>query len=248
MDLGLGGRVAFVTGASTGIGAATARLLAEEGADVVVGYGHDRDGAEATATAVRDTGRRAWTAGMDLADAGSVRTAVAGVGGEAGGLDVVVACAGENRITPFDEVSPEEWRHVLDVNLSGTFWLLQACAPLLRPGGSVVTVASVAAATGAPHHAHYAAAKAGLVNLTKSAARELAPDVRVNCVAPGITETAMGRDAIAALDDDYASTRLLAGRFATPREIAACIVFLASPLAGFVHGATLDVNGGRDLR
>lgn len=248
MDLGLRGAVAYVTGASTGIGAATAVLLADEGADVVVGYGRDRSGAEATAAAVRERGGRAWLAGFDLADPDAVAAGVAEIATAVDGLDVVVVCAGHNRVTGFADITAEEWRRVLDVNLSGTFFLLQAVAPLLRDGGAVVTVASVAAATGAPHHPHYAAAKAGLVNLTKSAARWLAPRVRVNCVAPGITETAMGAEAIAALPDDYARSRLLAGRFAEPREIAACIVFLASPLAGFVHGATLDVNGGRDLR
>ncbi|HEY8338582.1 MAG TPA: SDR family NAD(P)-dependent oxidoreductase [Egibacteraceae bacterium] len=248
MDLGLRDAVAYVTGASTGIGAATAVLLAEEGADVVVGYGRDRAGAEATAAAVRERGRRAWLAGFDLADPDAVPRGVERIRAGVGGLDVAVLCAGENRVTGFADISADEWRRVLDVNLSGTFYVLQAVAPLLRDGGAIVTVASVAAATGAPHHPHYAAAKAGVVNLTKSAARWLAPRLRVNCVAPGITETAMGRETIAALPDDYAGTRLLAGRFAAPHEIAACIVFLASPRAGFVHGATLDVNGGRDLR
>jgi 3-oxoacyl-[acyl-carrier protein] reductase len=134
------------------------------------------------------------------------------------------------------------------VNLNGPFFVLKAVLPLLSEGGSVVTVASVAAHTGAPHHAHYAAAKAGLVNLTKSCARALAPRIRVNCVAPGITLTPMGQETADSLPADYAQTKLLVGRFAQPEEIARCIVFLASPAASFVTGATLDVNGGRDLR
>jgi 3-oxoacyl-[acyl-carrier protein] reductase len=126
--------------------------------------------------------------------------------------------------------------------------MLRAALPLLNDGGAVVTVSSVAAHTGAPLHAHYAAAKAGLVNLTKSCARALAPRLRVNCVAPGITLTPMGSTTAASLPPDYARTKLLTGRFAEPEEIARCIVFLASPAASFITGATLDANGGRDLR
>jgi 3-oxoacyl-[acyl-carrier protein] reductase len=111
-----------------------------------------------------------------------------------------------------------------------------------------VTVSSVAGHTGAAHHAHYAAAKAGVVNLTKSAAKALAPRIRVNCVAPGLTLTEMGSQAIGEQDSDYLKRKLLAQRMALPEEIARCIVFLASPAASFIYGATLDVNGGRDLR
>ncbi len=106
----------------------------------------------------------------------------------------------------------------------------------------------MAANTGNPNHMHYAAAKAGLVNLTKSLARALAPRLRVNCVAPGITLTPMGEDTVGSLPADYAQKKLLVQRYATPDEIARCIVFVASPLTGFMTGATLDVNGGRDLR
>src|SRR5439155_17429395 len=99
--------------------------------------------------------------------------------------------------------------------------------------------------TGAPHHMHYAAAKAGLVNLTKSLARELAPHVRINCVTPGITLTPMGQDTIDNLADDYAATSLLLQRFATPRRIAQMIALVASPIAVFMNGATVDGNSGR---
>jgi 3-oxoacyl-[acyl-carrier protein] reductase len=248
MDLGLRDRTALVTGASSGIGAATAVLFAQEGAHVIVVYYRGRQGAEETARAVRDLGRRAWLCGMDLADPVSVADGVARLRAEIDGIDALVLCAGMNVITPFDRLGADEWDAVLSVNLSGPFYLLRAAAPLLRDGAGVVTVASVAAHTGAPHHAHYAAAKAGLVNLTKSAARALAPRVRVNCVAPGITLTSMGRETTGALDPDYARTRLLLQRFAEPEEIARMIVFAASPAASFMTGATLDVNGGRDLR
>ncbi len=248
MDLCLHGKIALVTGASSGIGAATAILLAQEGVDVVVCYGQDASGAGQTAQVVQAAGRRAWLRSFDLGKAESVFAAIASLKDDPGRLDILVLCAGQNIITPFDELSPDEWDHIIAVNLNGPFYVLRAALPLLSDGGSVVTVASVAAHTGAPHHAHYAAAKAGLVNLTKSSARALAPRLRVNCVAPGITLTPMGKDTAGGLPPDYAQTKLLAGRFAEPEEIARCIVFLASPAASFVTGATLDANGGRELR
>ncbi len=248
MDLGLSGKVALVTGASSGIGAATASLLAAEGADVVVSYSGNAAGAERTAAEVRSHGRQATLLGMDVGDPAAVSGAVAALGHQVSGLDVVVLCAGLNVVTPFAQLTPVEWEQVVRVNLNGTFYVLHALVPLLRDHAALVTVASVAAHTGAPHHAHYAAAKAGVVGLTKSAARALAPRIRVNCVAPGLTLTPMGELTLAGLAEGYAESKLLAGRAATPDEIARCIVFLASPAAAFVYGACLDVNGGRDLR
>lgn len=248
MDLQLRDKTALVTGASSGIGAAAARLLAEEGADVIVAYGSNREGGEATLRSVRDAGRQAWLVGMDVASAESVQAAGEEIDRTAGGLDVAVLSAGYSVITPMDRVSPEEWRRVLDVNLGGAFYSLQMVAPRMRPGGAIVLVSSVSGQTGAPHHAHYAAAKAGVINLTKSTARALAPRVRVNCIAPGMTLTPMGADTARGLPADYAQTKLLVGRFAQPEEIARAILFLASPISGFITGATLDANGGRNLR
>lgn len=248
MNLALGGRVALVTGASSGIGAATARLLAMEGASVVVAYHTNAAGAEVVAADVRAAGGRSWCVSLDMSDAADVQRAVAEVAALTDGiLDIAVLNAGQNIVTPFQSLEPDEWDAVVRTNLSGTFYLLRAIRPLLKDGGAVVTVASVAAHTGAPHHAHYAAAKAGIVNLTKSAARELAPAVRVNCVAPGLTHTAMGEETVAG-SAGAPVAKLLAGRMAEPEEIARVIVFLASPAASFVYGATWDVNGGRELR
>lgn len=248
MELGLRDKVALITGASRGIGAATAKLLAAEGVDIVVCYGSDSAAAAATAEAVRAAGRRAWTYGIDLRDAAAVDAAVAAIGREVGGLDILILCAGQNIVTQLPELTPAEWDAIVAVNLNGPFYVLHTAIPLLRAGAAIVMVASVAGQTGAPHHAHYAAAKAGLINLTKSAARSLAPRVRVNCIAPGMTLTQMGRETAAGLPADYAQTKLLTGRFAEPEEIARGIAFLASPLVGFISGATLDINGGRELR
>jgi 3-oxoacyl-[acyl-carrier protein] reductase len=248
MDLQLKDKIALITGASSGIGAATARVLAEEGVDVVVGYHKNRTGAERTAAAVRKVGRQAWLVGMDVAQPTEVATAVETMREQVEGLGILILCAGESTNTPLAEITAEEWARIIAVNLNGPFHVLQAARPMLLPGSSVVTVASVAGQTGVPHHAHYAAAKAGLINLTKSAARALAPHVRVNCIAPGMTLTEMGRLTATALPPDYAQKNLLTGRFAQPDEIARLIAFVASPVAGFMTGATIDINGGRLLR
>jgi 3-oxoacyl-[acyl-carrier protein] reductase len=247
MDLELDGRTAAVIGGSSGIGAAVAGVLAEEGCDVAVTYGQSRGGAEQAAADVRALGGHAWVVPLELGRPESATTAAETLSAQVGGLDAVVFCAGHNVVTPFSRITVQEWSAVLEVNLSGAFFALQALAPLVRPGGAIVTLASVAAHTGAPHHMHYAAAKAGLVNLTKSLARALAPHVRVNCVAPGITLTPMGQNTIDNLADDYAETTLLLQRFATPRRMAQMIALVASPVAEFMTGATIDVNSGRFL-
>jgi 3-oxoacyl-[acyl-carrier protein] reductase len=248
MDLELDGRTAAVIGGSSGIGAAVAGVLAAEGCDVAVTYRSSRHGAERVAAEVRAHGRRAWVVPLDLGRPESVTEAADALSAQVSGLDAVVLCAGHNVVTPFGRITAEEWHTVIEVNLSGAFFTLQAMAPMIRRGGAIVTVASVAAHTGAPHHMHYAAAKAGLVNLTKSLARELAPHVRVNCVAPGITLTPMGQDTIDSLADDYAATSLLLQRFATSRRMAQTIAVVASPITEYITGATIDVNSGRFLR
>lgn len=248
MDLELQGRTAAVIGGSSGIGAETAGLLAEEGCDVAVTYRSSPEGAREAAAVVRGHGRRAWVAPLDLSVPESAARDALALASDLGGLDVLVLCAGYNVVTPYRQVTPDEWEAVLHANLTGAFFALQAMTPAIRPGGSIVTVASVAAHTGAPHHMHYAAAKAGLVNLTKSLARELAPQVRVNCVAPGITLTPMGADTVANLPDDYAQKSLLLQRYASSRRVAQMITLVASPVSEYLTGATIDVNSGRNLR
>lgn len=248
MDLNLRNRTVFVTGASSGIGAATAILLSREGANVVIGYGKNAAAARLVLEQVEAAGVRGWLCQMDVSCPVSVREAVQSLGPKVNGLDGLVLCAGENRISSMSDITAEEWNQVLSVNLSGAFYVLQAATPLLKDGAAVVMVASVAGDTGAPRHAHYAAAKAGLINLAKSAARELAPRVRVNCVAPGVTLTAMGRSTMEGAGEDYVKNKLLLQRFAQPEEIARWIVFVTSPVNTFMTGATIDVNGGRTLR
>ena len=248
MDLDLHGRTAVVIGGSSGIGADVAGSLAEEGRDVAVTYRELAAGAEEAAAVVRAHGRRAWVAPLDLGDPAWRLGTLWHSALDLGGLDVLVLCAGYNVVTPYSQISADEWGAVLNANLTGAFFALQSMTPAIRPGGSIVTVASVAAHTGAPHHMHYAAAKAGLVNLTRSLARELAPQVRVNCVAPGITLTPMGEDTVANLPEDYAEKSLLLQRFASSRRVAQLVAVVASPVCEYMTGATVDVNSGRHLR
>jgi 3-oxoacyl-[acyl-carrier protein] reductase len=248
MELNLRNKVAFVTGASSGIGAAAAICFAQEGAHVVIGYGKNESAAQRIFEQVKSHGVQAWLCQMDITEPASVREGVRRVASKITGLDALVLCAGKNRISSMAEITPEEWNRVISVNLNGAFYVLQAATPLLNDGAGVVMVASVAADTGAPRHSHYAAAKAGMINLTKSAARDLAPRIRVNCVSPGVTLTPMGRATMERADEDYAKRKLLLGRFAEPEEIARWIVLVASPMNSFMTGATIDVNGGRTLR
>lgn len=248
VNLELDGKAALVIGGSSGIGADLAEVLAEEGCDVVVTYRGSAARAEQVAGRVRELGRRGWARPLELGRREQVADSARRALDEVGTLDLVVLCAGRNIVTPFEQVTASEWADLIEVNLTGPFLSLQALAPAVRPGGSITMVASVAAHTGAPHHAHYAAAKAGLVNLTRSLARELAPSVRVNCVAPGITLTPMGQNAIDALAPDYAQRSLLLQRYATSRRVAQAIAFVASPVNEFMTGATIDVNSGRFVR
>ncbi len=248
MDLELHNKRFLITGASSGIGQAAAKVFAQEGADVVAVYGRNAIGAKETLSAVESAGRRGWIYAIEQEDAEAVASTCRRIVDEAGSLDGLILCAGTCTVVPFDELTPQAWVDFLQVNLNGTFFLLHALAPHVNDGGSVVIVSSVSGHTGAPHQAHYAASKAGLLNLAKSAARAYAPRVRVNAIAPGMTLTPMGEGTATGLDPDYAQKKLLIGRFAQPEEIAKSIAWLASPITGFMSGATLDINGGRLLR
>ena len=191
MDLGLYDKVALVTGASSGIGAATAKLLAKEGADVVVCYRQHEEGASRIAQLVQNAGRRSWLCQMDVSDAHDVSSAIARLRVEVDKFDVLVLCAGQNIVTPFDELTTGEWDQIINVNLNGPFYVLRAVLPMLRQGASVVTVKQRACHTPAHRITPIMllprpvwSMRTNYVRLTKSAARALAPRVRVNCVAP----------------------------------------------------------------
>lgn len=239
----LDGRVAVVTGAGRGIGAATAVTLAAFGADVVV-CDRDDDGLAVVCREVERLGRRVLARQMDVRHGTAVDALAADVRGAFGGLDILVNNAGGTFYAPFLAITAKGQAALVDENFTSVTHFVRAFAPLLRDGGSIVNVTSVEAFRAAPGFSVYAAMKAAVEQLTRTLALELAPRIRVNCVAPDAITTP-GDQALAATTgtrDDYGwKVPLGLGR---PEDCAGAVVFLASDLARFVTGTTIHVDGG----
>ena len=271
LGLALDGKVALVTGGSRGIGAETVRLLRAAGARVAFSYHKARKQADAL---VEECGGAAGTLGdfncvaieQELSAPVDGRTLVQSVVAVMGRLDILVANHGvwEAEDVPIAQMDEAQWRHTLAVNLDAVFGLtqaavaqfeLQSCSACISPSdqgetaGHIVLISSTAGQRGEAYHADYAVTKGALISLTKSLSTELAPKgIRVNCVAPGWVATDM---TAATLADPVTGPKIALGaplgRVATPREIAGPIVFLCTPLAGFISGEVLNVNGGAVL-
>ena len=243
------GRVGLVTGAGSGIGRATARLLAARGAAVVAGD-VDLKSAAATVELIREAGGRAEPCRVDVTRADEVDGAVGLARQGFDRLDVVINCAGILRQSPLETTSEAEWQEVLAVNLTGAFLVTRAALAALRAGGggALVHVASRAAIRAKEHHGAYSAAKAGILQLTQMAALEGAPHgIRVNCVCPGFVDTPMTRDGYGAGAPDAWSQICPLGRPGTPEDVARAMLFLASDEAAFITGVALPVDGGRAI-
>jgi NAD(P)-dependent dehydrogenase (short-subunit alcohol dehydrogenase family) len=243
------GKVAWVTGGGSGIGKATCELFAERGGAVVVA---DVNGTAAAATAagIRKAGGRAAAVPCDVTVQDQVQAAVDRARKEFGGLDVVVNCAGILKGHLLEETPEAEWRQVLDVNLTGAFLVTKAALTALRErgGGSIVHIASRMAIRVKEGHGAYAAAKAGILQLTQMAALEGAPHrIRVNCVCPGFVDSPMTRGGYQ--DEAFAGWNKVCplGRPAVPEDIAKAMLFLASDEAAFITGVALPVDGGRTI-
>jgi 3-oxoacyl-[acyl-carrier protein] reductase len=242
----LDGRIALITGASRGIGRATALELAAAGATIGVNYRSDAAGAEAVVGEIMAAGGRALALEADVADPGSAAALVARCEEELGEIDALVCNAGITRDNLMARISPQDFNDVIATNLGGTFHVCQAAGRrmLRRRRGAIVTMSSIVGIHGNAGQTNYSASKAGLIGLTKSLAKEIGSrGVRVNCIAPGYIET----DLTDVLPDSarealLASTPL--GRLGQPEDIARCVRFLVSDAAGFVTGAVLSVDGG----
>lgn len=241
----LAGEIALVTGASRGIGRAVLLELASRGASVV-GTATSASGAEAITQAIGEGGHTGHGVRLDVTEREEIDACVRDVGEKLGPPTILVNNAGITRDNLFMRMKDEEWDALLETNLSSVYRLSRACVRGMMKArrGRIINIGSVVGTTGNPGQANYAAAKAGVLGLSKSLARELASrGITVNVVAPGFVET----DMTAAMTEEQRSS-LLAGipleRLGQPEDIAAAVAFLASPAAGWITGETLHVNGG----
>jgi 2-hydroxycyclohexanecarboxyl-CoA dehydrogenase len=248
----MGARVAVVTGGASGIGAATCRHLAALGRRIAV-LDLDTDGAGRVAEELRADGAEALGSGVDVTDRGAVDAAFAEVRSALGPTEILVTSAGMVAFDDFPDITPERWQRVIDVNLTGTFHCCQAALPdMVAAGwGRIVTISSSSAQRGSPLNAHYAAAKGGVIVLTKSLARAYAAQgITANSIPPSGIETPMQRRSQEEGDlpaDEVMAATIPVGHLGTPDDIAAAAAFLASDAAGFITGQVLGVNGGSVL-
>lgn len=251
---------ALVTGAGQGIGRGIALRLARDGAAVAV-LDVNADAVKAGVSDLTALGRRALGLVVDLYDVGAITPAIERVVTSWGHLDVLVNNAGIMRTTPLLDVSEKEWDNILDLNLKAAFFCLQAAARVMiaQSYGRIVNIASISGLGGRPDHVHYAAAKAGIISLTYSAALALAPyGITVNAICPGVVDTPLTRDLhkdrgkLAGIPGEESLRRMVEriplGRVATPDDIAAAVASFVSDDAGYITGQVLCVDGGLRLR
>lgn len=246
MDKPLAGQVALITGAARGIGRAAAVALADAGAAVAINYQSSGEQAEELAGSLRDAGVKAALCPGSVLSAEETAAMVKTAESELGPINILVNNAGITRDGLLARMSDEDFDAVIDTSLKGAFLMSRAVARAMMKArsGNIINISSVIGRRGNPGQANYAAAKAGLIGLTKSLARELGPrGVRVNAVAPGYVVTDMTAGLADNLKEKILESTPL-GRLATPEEIASVIVFLASPAAAYITGAVIPVDGG----
>ncbi|HEV8365391.1 MAG TPA: SDR family NAD(P)-dependent oxidoreductase [Gemmatimonadaceae bacterium] len=246
----LRGKRALVTGGSRGIGAATALMLAQAGADVCIGYRKRKEAADAVVRRIQVAGRRASAVAGDLAQRGDCDRLIDNARHDLGGLDIFVGNAGTWPSDPVavDALSDERWLRTVSENVDAMFYTTRAAARTMSNAGRIVLVTSTAGQRGEAFHADYAASKGAMISYVKSLAIELAPrDITVNGVAPGWVDTDMVASAFAAGGREQIAAGIPLGRVATADDIAGPIVFLCTPLARHITGEIVNVNGGSVL-
>ena len=243
----LDGRVVLVTGGSRGIGASVARLAAEAGANVALSFATDADRAAAVGREVEALGREALTVRADVSRRAEVDALVAATRDRFGRIDGLVNNAGVMPESPFLEIGDDEWEEVIRTDLFGAFYTCQAALPIMleQGSGAIVNIASRLGQIGFAGVAHYSAAKAGLIGLTKSLAREFGGrGIRVNAVAPGVTITDMGSQVTEGEVGRRRQAELPRGRFGHPAAVANAVIFLLSDASVLFLGQTLNPNAG----
>jgi len=250
--INLSNKVAIITGASRGIGAATAILFAKAGMRaVVINYNRDRDAAQRVAAECESFGVEAIPIRADVSRVAAVDRMIEKTVARFGRLDILVANAGIWKEAAIETMTETEWDETIDINLKSIYACCHAAARVMIPKrrGTIILVSSTAGQRGEPFHSHYAASKGAIISMTKSLAAELgARGITVNCVAPGWVATDMTSDALNDPKERRKIRELIPlGRVATPEEIAGPILFLASDLASHVNGEVLNVNGGSVL-
>ncbi len=240
----LDGQVAIVTGASRGIGRATALQLAAQGAKVAINYASSSGAADAVVQEIKAAGGEAISIGADVSQAAAVDQLVATVMNEWGRIDVLVNNAGITKDTLLLRMKLEDWQAVIDLNLTGVFLCTKAVSKIMlkQKSGRIVNITSVAGQMGNPGQANYSAAKAGVIGFTKTVAKELSSrGITVNAVAPGFIATDMTND----LKAEGILQFIPLGRYGQPAEVAGMIRFLAAdPAAAYITGQTFNVDGG----
>ena len=246
IQINLSGKTALVTGGGQGLGLATATLLHAAGATVILNFFEDTQGLNRPRAeqAAAGLGERAVALAADVRDLAAVEAMLEHIITRFGALHIVVNNAAIIRDRSLKKMSPAEWQQVIDTNLTGVFNVCRAASERLAEGGRIVNLASISAVIGFFGQANYAAAKAGVMGLTKVLSKELARrNITVNAVAPGVVLTEMGQT----ISEDVRRqmlTQIPLGRFGEPEEIGRVILFLCSDLASYVSGQTLHVNGG----
>ena len=248
--INLRGKVTLITGASRGIGKATAIFFARAGSDLVLNYLRNEKQAQKVASLAKAEGVQAEVFKADVSSRAQCKRMVDFTIKKFGKIDILVNNAGIWKFAPIDRMSQAQLKETLKVNLESIFYLTTLVVPVMKKQkqGNIIYISSTAGQRGEANHSHYAASKGAIISLSKSLSTELAPyNIRVNCVAPGWVDTDMSHSSLVGKDKDWILNQIPLGRAAQAEEIAGAILFLASDLATFITGEIINVNGGAVL-